>query len=327
VTRAGSRGQTGERGDATNLRLTAAAGALAGAIVFALAWLGAFGGGEDDPAAANPTATPAVINLTQAPTVAPPAATTETPAPGGTPLSAPVDVPILMYHIIGPADRPENEGLATPAEDFARQMSYLNCAGFTPVTVGALFEAFAGTRALPEKPVVLTFDDGWAGQYTYGFPALQEHGFAASFAIVTGFVGGGDIYMTWAQIEEMAATGMEMVSHSVSHPDLGAQDDATVREQITASKAEIESHTGKATDYFVYPAGEPFRSGSEERQAQVVAMLREAGYRGALLANGVYGGQDPARPFELNRVRVSGGEDIATFAGSIDGEDPDAIGC
>ena len=301
-----------------------AAGALVGATVFALAWTGAIGGGDGDD---SPGATtPAVIVITQPPSAGPTTAPRESPPPG-TPITGPIDVPIMMYHIVGPPDRPENDALAVSEADFAAQMSYLDCAGYTPITMQRLFDAFDGKSALPEKPIILTFDDGWAGQYTYGFPILKQHGFVGSFAIVTGFVDAGGPYMTWAQIEEMAQAGDEMMSHTATHIDLGTTDDATDIEQLTSSKADIEAHIGHDVPYFVYPAGEPFRSGTAQRQAEVVQMLRDAGYKGALLDGTGYGGQDPATPYELNRVRVSGGEDIYTYAGSIYGPDPGGVEC
>lgn len=257
-----------------------------------------------------------------------PGASDPTPEAGPpTPITSPVDVPILMYHLIGQPDRPENARLAVATADFVAQMAYLDCAGYTPITVQQLFDAFAGTAGLPPNPVILSFDDGWAGQFTEGYPVLQQHGFVASFAITTGFIDAGGPYMTWAQIKQMSDAGMEMLSHTVSHVDLGTSDDSVVVDQITSSKTMLEEQTGKPVQYFVYPAGEPFRSGSAERQAQVVQMLIDAGYKGALLANGVYGGQDPARPFELNRVRVEGGTDLATFAGSIYGRPPGEVSC
>jgi peptidoglycan/xylan/chitin deacetylase (PgdA/CDA1 family) len=233
----------------------------------------------------------------------------------------------MMYHIIGPPDQPANDALAVSADDFKAQMSYLACAGYTPITVQRLFDAFDGKAALPDKPIILTFDDGWVGQYTYGFPVLRQHGFVGSFAIVTGFVEGGGPYMSWAQIAEMSNAGMEMVSHTVSHIDLGSTDDATVIDQLQTSKSTLEAHIGRSVDYFVYPSGEPFRSGTAERQAQVVQMLKDAGYRAALLDNNGYGAQDPAHPYELNRVRVSGGEGIDAYAGSIYGPSPDTLSC
>jgi peptidoglycan/xylan/chitin deacetylase (PgdA/CDA1 family) len=309
-----------------NLKLFVAMAVFVGAIAFALVRTGAIGGNDSPDVGPRPgqhevSDTPSPT-LSASPTIEP----TESPPPG-TPVTTPLDVPIMMYHIIGPPDRPANDALAVSEDDFKAQMSYLDCAGYTPITMQRLFDAFDGKASLPEKPIILTFDDGWVGQYTYGFPVLQQHGFAGSFAIATGFVEGGGPYMSWAQIEEISNAGMEIMSHTVNHIDLGVNSDETDRDELTTSKTDLEAHIGHPVNYFVYPSGEPFRSGSEDRQAAVVQILSDTGYRGALLDDNGYGNQDPARPFELSRVRVSGGEDIYTYAGSIYGESPDAISC
>jgi peptidoglycan/xylan/chitin deacetylase (PgdA/CDA1 family) len=227
-----------------------------------------------------------------------------------------------MYHHIAPA-APDDEfeaRLTVLTSDFEEQLAYLKCAGYTGITVGQLIDAMDGRGALPSRPIVLTFDDGYSDAYTQAFPLLRQYGFPGSFAIVTGFVGGGDgAYVTWDQVREMASAGMEMLSHTVSHIDLGTSDDASVREELLQSKAALEEHTGQPVRSLVYPSGEPFRSGTPERQTEVVSMLREAGYEAALLAGPNSITQDPGARFELNRVRVSGGEDVATFAASIGG--------
>jgi peptidoglycan/xylan/chitin deacetylase (PgdA/CDA1 family) len=170
--------------------------------------------------------------------------------------------------------------------------------------------------------VILTFDDGYSDHYSQAFPILKQHAMTGAFAIITGFVEGGGDYMSWAQIKEMSDAGMEMMSHTVTHIDLNGSDDPTAAGQMRDSRAALEEHTGKAADFFVYPAGEPFRSGTEERQAQVVSMLKEAGYRGALLAGPSSSEQDPAQPFVLNRLRVGESTDLATYAALLGGPAP-----
>lgn len=317
-----------------NLKAFLAAFALVTVLSLALVQTGVIGGDSGGSALAGDpsTHTPAVLpaSETPAPVTAVPTAAAPTPSPTpGPPIAAPIDVPIFMYHQVLP-ELPADEfdaALTVTNAALDEQLSYLACAGYTPITMQQLFDAFDGRAALPQKPVILAFDDGWADHYANAFPILQAHGMVGSFAIVTGLVDAGGPYMTWSQIEEMSAAGMEMTSHTVSHIDLGTSDDATDVDQITTSKADIESHTGKTVDYFVYPAGEPFRSGTEERQQQVVQMLIDAGYRGALLAGPNDVTQDPNTPYALNRVRVSGGEDIYTYAGSIYGPSPDEVGC
>lgn len=266
--------------------------------------------------------TPAVLGEANAPLVA---ATTPTPAP---PATAPLDVPILMYHRVLPelpADQPGGELVVTTAA-FSAQMGYLKCAGFTPITVQRLFDVMEGKTWLPENPVVLTFDDGWADQYQNVFPILAQQGFAASFAVISGMVD-GEGYMTWAQVKEMSDAGMEITSHSVNHANFASTEDDQTRAEIIDSKATIEAQIGKTVDVLAYPSGEPFRNGSPERQAMVIQTLKDAGYRGALIAQNSYGDQDPARPFELNRMRVTGVEELSTFAGSIYGPPPSEVSC
>lgn len=249
-------------------------------------------------------------------------AASPTPAPRGTPVTAPIELPIFMYHHVAAA-APAGEfeaRLTVLTADFDAELAYLKCAGYTGITLAQLFDAIGGGVALPQKPVILTFDDGYSDAYTDAFPLLQQYGFPGAFSIITSAVGGGDgAYMTWDELKTMADAGMEITSHTVSHPDLGTSDDATVRDELASSKAALEQRLGRPVRFLVYPSGEPFRSGAVERQQQVVSMLKQAGYDGALLAGPDSLTQDPAAPFALNRVRVSGGEDVATFAASIGG--------
>ena len=236
-------------------------------------------------------------------------------------------MPILMYHHVNsaPAASELDARLTVTDGDFARQLAYLRCAGYYSITLSQLLDGMQGGAPLPEKPVILTFDDGYAYAYTNAFAQLKWAGFAGSFAVVTGWAGQPG-YLNWEQMQEMASAGMEMVAHSVSHPDLGKESDEIVRDQLGRSRRDLEEKLGQPVAFFVYPAGEPFRSGSKERQAQVVGMVQEAGYRGALTATWNLA-QDPATPFALNRVRVSGGVDIQQFAENMGGPAPEAIGC
>jgi peptidoglycan/xylan/chitin deacetylase (PgdA/CDA1 family) len=233
-----------------------------------------------------------------------------------------------MYHDISdvvPDDIYRAASNVLPA-DFSAQLDYLQCAGYTTITPSQLLEAIEGRRALPQKPIVLTFDDGYGDHYTQAFPILKQHGMTGAFAIITVFVEGGGDYMSWSQIKEMSESGMEIMSHTVTHIDLNSSDDASVAGQLRDSRAAIEQRTGEAPGVLVYPSGEPFRSGTEERQAHVVSMLEEAGYRAGLLAGPSSATQDPARPFALNRLRVGEGTDLGTYATLVGGPAPEACG-
>lgn len=271
--------------------------------------------------------TPAVAAAISEPTPAPTPARPPLVLVSEAPWAGPTVFPVLMYHHVtdAPPTSEMNARLTVTEADFARQLAYLRCAGYYSITLSQLFESIYNGAPRPEKPVILTFDDGYADAYTGAFPQLKQTGFGGTFAIVTGWVGQPG-YLAWEQIQEMAAGGMEMAAHSVTHPDFGLQPDDIVRDQLSRSRRDLEEKLGQPVGFFVYPAGEPFRFGTAERQAQVVAMVQEAGYRGALTARWNLA-QDPAAPFALNRVRVSGGVDIGKFAENMGGPAPEAIGC
>ncbi len=305
-------------------------GGLIAAVSLGIAWGAGLLDSGSSQTVTNLGATPGVLTASSPPAGTASATPSATPAaPAGTPITRPFDLPILMYHHVSqtvPGDA-LTAGLTVTTTGFEQELQYLKCAGYTAVTMAQLFAAMDGKAVLPRKPVMLTFDDGYDDGYTQAFPLLQKYGFAGSFAIITGLVEGGGPYMSWAQIREMADAGMEMTSHTVTHIDLGTSDDATDRDQLATSKQALQSQTGRPVEFLVYPSGEPFRSGSEARQAEVVALLREAGYRGALLDGSNTTTQDPSAPFALNRWRVFGSEDIYTYAGSIGGPSPDSVAC
>jgi len=233
-----------------------------------------------------------------------------------------------MYHHVtdNPPGTPvelESRLIVTRAE-FARQLEYLRCAGYASITVSQLFDGMYNGAPMPPKPIILTFDDGYADAFTDALPLLQQYGFRGTFGIITGYVG-AQPYVSWPQVVAMADAGMEIISHSVTHEDFNKSSDEIVREQAVLSKAALEEHLGRPVEFLTYPSGEPFYRGTEERQRRVVEILREAGYRGALaVRNSMV--QDPANPYALNRVRVNGGEDLKGFAENIFGPPPGS-GC
>ena len=221
-------------------------------------------------------------------------------------------MPILMYHHINstPPTNDLDASLTVTDADFSRQLDYLKCAGYTTVSLTQLYDGVYSGAPLPAKPIVLTFDDGYADAFTNAFPNLQRHGFTGAFSIITNSVGAAAAYMTWDQIGAMVNAGMDDI----------------VRQQLTLSKAALEEHLQRPIAFFVYPAGEPFRHGTPQRQAQVVKMVQEAGYRGALAATNKLQ-QNPAAPYAFNRIRVSGGVAIRKFAENMGGPLPETIGC
>ena len=130
-------------------------------------------------------------------------------------------VPILLYHSV--ADEP-SEFIApytvSPAT-LGRHLDAVAATGATTLTVSDFLAARAG-GTLPERPVLVTFDDGYRDTLTAAAPALAGRGMVATTYVTTGVVDvaspGGDPMVTWAQIGELAAMGHEIGAHSHTHP-------------------------------------------------------------------------------------------------------------
>jgi len=214
-------------------------------------------------------------------------------------------VPILMYHYISvpspDADDVRRDLSVTP-QDFEEQLRYLVEAGYHSITLRDLIYYLAIGKRLPRKPIILTFDDGYRDNYTRAYPLLKKHGFVGTFFLITAPIDEEhEEYLSWDQIKEMSAGGMEFEPHTYTHPDLRDQPVDYVVWQIMASKEAVEERTGKTSRFFSYPSG--------MYDQQVVDVLRSAHFWGAVTIN--QGDWQPSRqPFELKRIRVRGGDTL-----------------
>jgi len=185
-------------------------------------------------------------------------------------------VPVLMYHDV----------LATPQVFFditpsqlEEQFQQIQQQGLTPISLAKLVHHLRTGSPLPEKAVVLTFDDGYAGHYTHVYPLLRQYGYPAVFSVFTGKLDGtivGRSSLSWGQLQEMAQDPLVTIAaHSVTHPpDLRSLPAAELRREITAVKTRLEAKLDRPIHYFTYPAGH-----YDER---VMAAVEAAGYRAAL---------------------------------------------
>jgi peptidoglycan/xylan/chitin deacetylase (PgdA/CDA1 family) len=218
-----------------------------------------------------------------------------------------IRVPILMYHYIRVnSDRRDWLGFAlsvTPS-DFAAQMDWLARNGYHPITAEDLYAYLSGARGLPSRPVILSFDDGYADFYTAALPILRSHDFKAVSYVVSGFIGQPN-YMTAAQIVEADRSGIEIGSHTINHADLAKTSAGGVRVQVTASKQALEQLLGHPVVSFCYPSGR-FNS-------SVVSAVAAAGYHDATTTGS---GSTHALPdrYVWGRVRISGSMSLEQFA-------------
>jgi peptidoglycan/xylan/chitin deacetylase (PgdA/CDA1 family) len=241
------------------------------------------------------------------------------------PISRISAVPILMYHYI--SDVPDNDpnpelrqGLSISPKLFNQQLDYLKHAGFHSVTFNQLMNALYYGAPLPRKPLILTFDDGYLDGYTAAYPALKAHGLSGMFYIITGKVGWQG-QMSWPQLREMLANGMQMGSHTVRHVEMGktyAASPELANQEALVSQKDLHDQLGISIQHFCYPYGEPFRDNNVALQREVVALLAANGYVDATTDPGPTGViQSSLTPFVLLRLRVDGRSSLQFFIDTL----------
>jgi peptidoglycan/xylan/chitin deacetylase (PgdA/CDA1 family) len=221
-----------------------------------------------------------------------------------------IKVPILMYHYIRVnQDRRDWMGyaLSVTPPDFAAQMDWLTSNGYHPITTEDLYAYLNGTRGLPSRPVILSFDDGYADFFTTALPILRSHDFKAVAYVVSGFVGRPG-YMNAAQVLEADRSGIEIGSHTINHADLSRTSAGGVRIQLSGSKQALEHLLGHPVVAFCYPSGK-FNS-------NVVSAVMAAGYHDATTTGFGFPHALSDR-YVWGRVRVSGGERLDKFASDL----------
>ena len=176
----------------------------------------------------------------------------------------PLPVPILMYHQI--AQPPETTSrLAVSPDAFAAQLAHLDGEGFKTVTAAELAAVLAGGAGpLPDRAVVLTFDDGYEDFHSRAMPLLDRYGFTATLFVTTGWVqNAGPLpagrrpgrMLSWGQIAEAAQAGIEVAAHSRLHPQLDQLPGRLLREELYSSKAQLEDKLGSPAAGLAYPFG------------------------------------------------------------------------
>ena len=206
----------------------------------------------------------------------------------------PEGFPILEYHMVTENPHPDAKPYVVPPEDFAEQLDYLAEEGYTTITPQDYARARKGKQQLPDKPIILTFDDGYEDNWRVVLPMLEERGMKAVFYMVTNSIGQPG-YLTWDNLFDMERRGMEIGSHTANHLPLTTLSPEKQREELRLSKLMLEWKGMKTIYSFSYPNG--------SYNAGVVAMLAEEEYLTAVTGEAGLNTLE-TNPYLLRRVNI-----------------------
>jgi peptidoglycan/xylan/chitin deacetylase (PgdA/CDA1 family) len=218
---------------------------------------------------------------------------------------------VLCYHIV---EAPQDARMEVSRETFRQHLRYIEMTGYNVIPLRHLYEYVSGKRAtIPKNAVVITIDDGWTSAYTQAWPELKKYGFPFTLFIYPNIIGKTTIALSWDQVKEMSDAGVDIQSHTFSHPFLTRRRHSSMtdeayakwlRNELAESRRVIQKHTGRDVKFLAYPYG--------DYDGHVAASAKAAGYTAALTCDfgPVRRGSDPLR---MKRFVIDKRMDFAEF--------------
>jgi peptidoglycan/xylan/chitin deacetylase (PgdA/CDA1 family) len=206
-------------------------------------------------------------------------------------------VPVVVYHTLRPKSANKDNPYNVQPITLEKELRYLEDNGYTTITYADVIAMRKGDMKAPEKPIILTFDDGIIDHYTVALPALKRHKMKAVFYIYPNPINHKNKkWMTWDQVKELHAAGMEIGSHTYTHPYLNKivaltwdEQKPLLNKEIALSKTVIEEKLGNKVLSIAYPFG--------LYNARIIASVDAAGYEfGRTIWPGTW--QDPSHDLE-----------------------------
>lgn len=221
--------------------------------------------------------------------------------------------PILMYHRIG--HRPGDKNTVSP-ERFELQLQYLEDHKFTTFTLSDWYQKVHNGVKIPEKSVILTFDDGYRDNWELAMPLLLRYGCTATVFMISSLVGKTNLWekkelrqgvkmMEAEHLREWTRGGMEVGSHGVAHCRVTTFNEEELKKETLHSKQILEEITGEKVNFFCYPNG--------SFNEIVVKVLQEMGYWGSVAIYENASWNEPVKWFALPRIRVTNSDEPGIF--------------
>lgn len=167
-------------------------------------------------------------------------------------------VPVLCYHQIRnwrSSDKQVDKDYIIPPETFKAHMKMLADSGYHTILPDELYDYLTKGTALPDKPIMLTFDDTDGDQYEVARPELMKYGFKGVYFIIFNNINKNHHYMSRQQISQLSEEGNVIGCHTLTHPNLKKLKGADWEREIDVPKKKLEVLTGKPVSYFAFPYG------------------------------------------------------------------------
>ncbi|MNC25718.1 Poly-beta-1,6-N-acetyl-D-glucosamine N-deacetylase precursor [compost metagenome] len=207
---------------------------------------------------------------------------------------------MLYYHSV--QVMPGSTAVVNP-DKFTEQMQYLADNGYHPLTMAEFSDIMEGRAAAPQKPVLLTFDDGYVDNHSTVMPLLAKLGFPATLFMSPGVMD-DKRFINWEQAKDLRDSGWDIMPHGMTHPYLTKLTPEEQAWQITEARKQIEEKLGVTADVFCYPYG--------EYNNTTLKILTDNGFRYAFTIE--QGKTTPKQhPYKLKRVFVNGEEDLSAL--------------
>lgn len=219
-------------------------------------------------------------------------------------------VPILCYHSVNDSYCVHVDPI--PIENFEKHLIILK-KNFNVISLSNLVNYLIDQTPIPERAVVVTFDDGYVDNYTNAFPLLKRYGIQATFFLVTSFINhdinlipeegwGG---MDWDQVKEMAQSDLiNFGVHTHTHTILAKLSRESAKREITTSCSMMLDKLGFSPDLFAYPNGQ-----ADDIPSYADSILRELGFRAAC-STFWRTVNTPKEIMKINRIMINGNDDV-----------------
>lgn len=222
-----------------------------------------------------------------------------------TPAAAPPqdgNLPIILYHNITYNYTKENHKLHVDPDRFDEQLRAIRDAGYETIFFDEYIDYLEGKAVLPEKPLIITFDDGYLSNYEYAFPLLKKYGMKATIFVITSRVGTMETaypHFTWEQAREMEESGLVHIeSHTNTHPDMSTLSPQEQDEEIRRSKYLLDINLHKNTKILSFPYG--------MHTEGAIELAKNAGYEASVLVGDAGSNKKEDGAYHLKRYTVSG---------------------